>query len=605
MYVRTTRASAAKEAAFLLEAKSESAAQQPPTLSAKKGEMEEDSSSKSGSKQVAQTKRSQRAASASKLKIKIDKSNELPHNLGKAYDFGDSTQNDLKDEARDEPTPKKRKTNNPRKATVQKKELMPVISKLEEQAATEKSDIAKLANGQKYTPDVSPFPDWPYPTPEQCQEVADLLSDVHGIQAAPAAIPAPSLTVSGCGEVPSILDAMIRTLLSAATTADNSSNAFKGLVQKFGILKEGIGKGSVNWDAVRQAPRSAVQDAIKSGGLGVVKSRYIQEILEMVYRENKARRDALVNTTSTKPKGADNETASQKKAEIARANEDVLSLDHFHVLDTHEAMLALKRYPGIGTKTASCVLLFCMRRPSFAVDTHVYRLLKWLKWIPPQARGEIMAFKHVDAVVPDNLKYALHQLFIKHGRTCRRCRAATREGCEGWDDGCVIEHLVERNKKHNAKKNVKDSHAEMKKPRAPSSRGKKGDVNASKEGNALPNEVTENNIIVSDKSNNGLQERPKKQQVKKTIFRASDLTDEAKVAEELLQHVRTPPAQKPNNRKSQAPAPPKSPFVKPNATTIRITRRARSSSFTNNDVDMHIDGNSDSGSELTSLDSDT
>lgn len=505
MSVRITRASAAKEAAFLLKAKAESAAQQPSILlSAEKGGKEKDSASKSGSKQVTQTKKNQRAASASKRKIKIDESNELPHNLGKAFDFEDSTQTDLKDEAKDEPLPKKRKTNNPRKVIVQKKELTPLISKLEEQAVTQKTGTAKPANRYKYTPGVSPFPDWPHPTPQQCQEVADLLSNLHGIQAAPAAIPAPSLTVSGCGEVPSILDAMIRTLLSAATTAENSSNAFKGLVQKFGTIKEGIGKGSVNWDAVRQAPRSAVQDAIKSGGLGVVKSKFIQETLEMVHKENKARRDALVNnTTSTDPKGADNETASQKNAEIARANEDVLSLDHLHALGTQDAMLELTRYPGIGTKTASCVLLFCMRRPSFAVDTHVYRFLKWLKWIPPQARDEVMAFKHVDAVVPDNLKYALHQLFIKHGRACPRCKAATREGYEGWDDGCVIEHLVERNKKENPKKNVKDSHPEMKKPRAPSVRKKKGDVIAS------PNEVTDNDIKVSGKPDNSYRRAPK------------------------------------------------------------------------------------------------
>jgi len=28
-------------------------------------------------------------------------------------------------------------------------------------------------------------------------------------------------------------------------------------------------------------------------------------------------------------------------------------------------------FDGVGPKTASCVLLFCLRRDSFAVDTHV------------------------------------------------------------------------------------------------------------------------------------------------------------------------------------------------------------------------------------------
>jgi hypothetical protein len=38
----------------------------------------------------------------------------------------------------------------------------------------------------------------------------------------------------------------------------------------------------------------------------------------------------------------------------------------------------------------------------------------------------------------------LHQLFIKHGKTCPRCRAATGQGSKDWDEGCVIDHLVTR-----------------------------------------------------------------------------------------------------------------------------------------------------------------
>jgi len=42
------------------------------------------------------------------------------------------------------------------------------------------------------------------------------------------------------------------------------------------------------------------------------------------------------------------------------------------------------------------------------------------------------------------LKYSLHQLFIRHGQACGRCRAITGESSEGWDEGCVIDHLVTR-----------------------------------------------------------------------------------------------------------------------------------------------------------------
>jgi hypothetical protein len=46
--------------------------------------------------------------------------------------------------------------------------------------------------------------------------------------------------------------------------------------------------------------------------------------------------------------------------------------------------------------------------------------------------------------VPDELKYPLHQLLIRHGKSCPRCRAITSEGSAGWDEGCPIEHIVKR-----------------------------------------------------------------------------------------------------------------------------------------------------------------
>ncbi|KAI9779192.1 MAG: hypothetical protein M1816_003649 [Peltula sp. TS41687] len=318
-----------------------------------------------------------------------------------------------------------------------------------EASPAKKSRKAKKPKANPYglTPGETPFPDWPHPTPEECQEVNDLLSNVHGEVKAPATIPAPSTTVSGCGEVPSILDALIRTLLSAATTGTNSSRAFKGLVDTFGILGEGIGKGSVDWDRVRRADVQEVFKAIKTGGLAATKSKRIKEILDIVYAENQARRDAFVKAKeeednhASEPAGAENETASEKKNEVARAEQHVLSLDHLHALSSDDALNALIKYPGIGPKTASCVLLFCMQRPSFAVDTHVFRLCKWLNWVPEKANRN-STYSHCEVRVPDHLKYSLHQLMIRHGKTCPRCRAATGEGSEDWDKGCPIDHLI-------------------------------------------------------------------------------------------------------------------------------------------------------------------
>ncbi|KAI9863172.1 MAG: hypothetical protein M1813_003992 [Trichoglossum hirsutum] len=304
------------------------------------------------------------------------------------------------------------------------------------------------ANPYGLSPGETPYPDHLHPTPEECREVARLLSEVHGEVKAPAVIPIPSSTVSGCGEVPSILDALIRTILSAATTGTNSSRAFKGLVDKFGLLEEGIGKGSVDWDNVRRADDSDVFEAIRCGGLAAVKSKRIKDILELVYQENVARRNVFIkgarlNDRSLAPKVDESETGLEKHSEVACAGQHVLSLDHLHALSSDDALNELIKYPGVGPKTASCVLLFCMQRPSFAVDTHVFRLCKWLGWVPEKANRN-STYSHCEVRVPNELKYELHQLFIKHGKTCPRCRAATGEGGEGWEIGCPIDHLVKR-----------------------------------------------------------------------------------------------------------------------------------------------------------------
>ena len=261
--------------------------------------------------------------------------------------------------------------------------------------------------------------------------------------------PPPSQIVAGCGQVPSILDALIRTLLSAATTNKNSSSAYQGMVARYGIVQKGVGKGSVDYNAVRLASQPDLEAAISSGGLAKAKSKNIKAILDMVYAENQARREAHLASKAhpeagAAPKGADEETEEQKAAEIALAEEDVLSLDHYYTLPTYDAIFTFVKYPGIGVKTAACTALFCMQRDCFAVDTHVFRLAKWLGWVPPDNKkvGRDTTFSHLEVRIPDELKFDLHQLFIKHGKTCPRCRASTGESSAKWGNGCVIDHIV-------------------------------------------------------------------------------------------------------------------------------------------------------------------
>ncbi|RDL36528.1 uncharacterized protein BP5553_05880 [Venustampulla echinocandica] len=299
----------------------------------------------------------------------------------------------------------------------------------------------------------SPFPHHVMPTPQACEEVHRLLTGKHGKVTQPATIPRPSLEVTGCGEVPDLIDSLLRTLLSAATTSNNSNKAFQSLKDTFGMKND-----TANWEAVHKAEVGKVIDAIRCGGLAVVKGNNIKKILDIVHKKNCDRRDALLEEKKTgvaaNIPGLDDLTQQQKDTELARFAENPLSLDW--VLDLKEdwqAMDELVKLPGIGIKTASCVLLFRLQRPSFAVDTHVWRHCKWLGWVPPKATRD-QTFNHCNLRVPDELKYSLHQLFIAHGKNCFRCRANTSAGTEEWDKSkCPIDHLLNRSEKRKQPKN--------------------------------------------------------------------------------------------------------------------------------------------------------
>ncbi|KAL8987730.1 MAG: hypothetical protein Q9169_008661, partial [Polycauliona sp. 2 TL-2023] len=317
MATRSTRGSAAKEAAFIASSEKEnllghdspskapkpSKGRAPPkkkSETAKPAEFEAkptkvptstkgSTSAKPDEKPVANKKR--KRDPAPKLE---DDTDELPHGLGKPWKANENGTKPA-DISKDALVKKEDKNITPNVKSENETTPFPKTTGATNGAAESpaKKSRKKKANPYGLTPGMSPFPDWPHPTPEECQEVNDLLSSIHGTVKVPETIPEPSATVAGCGEVPSVLDALIRTLLSAATSGTNSSRAFQGLIEEYGRKKTGIGKGSVDWDAVRLSDVSRVFKAIKSGGLADVKSKKIKLILDMVHEENQARRNAL------------------------------------------------------------------------------------------------------------------------------------------------------------------------------------------------------------------------------------------------------------------------------------------------------------------------
>lgn len=238
----------------------------------------------------------------------------------------------------------------------------------------------------------SPFPQFAHPTPTEALEVFQLLSKAHPTHNPVRKPPvASSNSAQTCGIAPNVIEALIGTILSQNTSGKNSSQAKAALDAMF---------GRNNFTAISQAPRDELVDAIRSGGLANKKAATIQNILRSIktrYGEYSLQHLGAVE-------------------EGKRMTDD-------------EIMKELLSYDGVGPKTASCVLLFCLGRESFAVDTHVFRLSKVLGWTPPQA-NRILTQAHLDLRVPGELKYGLHVLMIQHGRVCRGCKtSASRESC--------------------------------------------------------------------------------------------------------------------------------------------------------------------------------
>ncbi len=259
-------------------------------------------------------------------------------------------------------------------------------AKKEPSSNAEGLQARKLKSYSQYA-NKSPFPTFTHPTPTECHLALKILSSLHGARQRPAELIAPSNT-AGCGDCPSVLDALVRTILSQNTSGANSTRA------KLSMDK--VYRHSDDWEAIVEGGKAKLEDAIRCGGLAVVKSKVILSILEQVH-----------------------------------AKYGKYSLDHLHDAPTDDAYKEMLSFQGVGPKTASCVLLFCLRRESFAVDTHVWRIAGMLGWRPKDA-GREATQAHLDVRVPDEDKYGLHVLMVTHGKRCEECKAGGKTGgkCE-------------------------------------------------------------------------------------------------------------------------------------------------------------------------------
>jgi endonuclease III len=180
---------------------------------------------------------------------------------------------------------------------------------------------------------------------------------------------------------------LVKTILSQNTSDTNRDAAYERLRERFDT-----------WEEVRDAPVAEVTEAIRPGGLSATKGPRIQEAL--------------------------------------RRSGEPIDLSWLRDAPREEALGYLTSLPGVGRKTAACVLLFSFGLPEIPVDTHVYRVGGRLGLFRDRVSFE-MAHDEIRRLVEPEDAFEVHINLIRHGRAvCRprpRCEeCALRRMCPYW-----------------------------------------------------------------------------------------------------------------------------------------------------------------------------
>lgn len=75
----------------------------------------------------------------------------------------------------------------------------------------------------------------------------------------------------------------------------------------------------------------------------------------------------------------------------------------------------LEALPGVGRKTANCVLAYAFKVPAIAVDTHVNRITHRLGWV--KVKGVDKVEQKLMKLIPKDLWLRVNRVFVQHGRT--------------------------------------------------------------------------------------------------------------------------------------------------------------------------------------------
>lgn len=192
------------------------------------------------------------------------------------------------------------------------------------------------------------------------------------------------------------LDELVFIILSSRTNEKNYLRAYDSLKTKF-----------PTWKVLLESPYGSINDIIGFAGLSNKKEDWIRDCFSSIVDRMGA-----------------------------------VDISCLHEMKTEDAELFLTSLPGIGLKSARCVLMYSLKRKSFPVDTHCRRILSRLGLIKFERLTDD-AQNRIQSKITPSLRFSLHVNLVAHGR--KVCRGLNPRCTE-----CCIAHLCRYDKRTKA-----------------------------------------------------------------------------------------------------------------------------------------------------------
>jgi len=147
-----------------------------------------------------------------------------------------------------------------------------------------------------------------------------------------------------------------------------------------------------SWHAVYGVSVTEIQKVISSGGLARQKATNIKMAVRCIY---------------------------ERFGEV--------SLRSLRKLKQEEVEVFLLSLPGVGLKSARCIMMYSLGYAVLPIDTHVARISYRLGWVT--GVNSRMLHDRLERLVPPELRYSFHVCCIQHGQSVCRGRYPKCDSC--------------------------------------------------------------------------------------------------------------------------------------------------------------------------------